>query len=133
MSAPPLIGVIRPGARILFAACALSLAVPTLAAAKTYMSQEELLATLPGATVESVTTEGTKWSQTYSAYNGSKKKGTIDVVFGGEAMTSKWYLNGNQWCENWGSGKQCWEMERLNDKQLMPHGDGKKHNPWVLR
>jgi len=97
------------------------------------MTQEELLQTIPGSVISAKSDNGTPWTQTYSAYKGGKKKGTISVNFGGLAMKSKWFVKDNQWCENWGSGQACWDIERVGTKSLQLYENGEpKKNLWNL-
>lgn len=102
--------------------------------AKEFMSQDELLATIPGSIIDSKDKKGVQWVQSYSAYKGGKKEGIIKGYYGKEPIESKWYVEGNQWCEDWGSGSACWDVERVNDKSLRMYENGKpKKNLWVMR
>ncbi len=109
------------------------LIVPTLAVAQEFMKQDQLLATFPGATISARTVRGVPWSQTYSADTKGSKKGTITGVFNGKPMKSKWYVEGDTWCENWGDGHSCWQVERVDAKSLRLYEGGKpKKNLWKL-
>lgn len=104
------------------------------AVAQTFMSEDELLATIPGSTIDGKTDKGKKWVQAYSAFDGKKKKGAIAGKFEGADIKSKWYVEDGQWCENWGDGQACWQVERVSAKKLRMYADGKpRPNLWVLR
>lgn len=110
------------------------LALSTLGAgAQTFMTQKELLETLPGATITGVSARnGTAWIQVYSE---GRRRGNIAGRFGEDEYSAKWYVRQNKWCEDWGSGKACWFVERLDAKTLQTYEeDGtRKNNPWTLR
>ncbi|MFN6951503.1 MAG: hypothetical protein ACK4NE_02770 [Albidovulum sp.] len=98
------------------------------------MSEEELLATFPGSTIDGKTDKGKKWAQAYSAYDGKNKKGVIAGKFDGADIKSKWYVENGKWCENWGDGHACWQVERVGARKLRMYVDGKpRPNLWVLR
>lgn len=112
--------------------CLLCFAAP-MANAQTFMTEEELLATIPGSSISAKTDEGVKWVQNYSKANG-KRKGAIKGLFKGEKITSKWFVRDGQWCENWGSGEGCWSVERVDAKSLRMYSDGKpRPNLWKLK
>ena len=105
--------------------------VTSPARAQEFMTQAELLATIPGHTIQAKTDKGVPWAQTYSA---GKKKGTIAVNFNGEMLKSKWYVKGDQWCEDWGDGKACWDVEQVDANSLRMYENGKpKKNLWKLK
>lgn len=113
---------------------AATLAVPGSALAATFMSEKELLATIPGHVVDGKTDKGVRWVQSYSAYQGGKKKGTIKGIFNDQKFDSKWFVQNGQWCEDWGDGHACWQVERVDEKSLRMYADGKpRPNLWVLR
>ena len=98
--------------------------------AQEFMKKEELLVTIPGHTIRAKSNDGTAWFQVYSA---GKKKGLIEGEFGGEPIKSKWYVKGDKWCEDWGSGKACWDVERVDASSLRMYENGKpKKNVWKL-
>jgi hypothetical protein len=102
--------------------------------AQTFMSEDELLATIPGSVIDGKSKNGTVWAQAYSVAKGGKKSGTINVNFGGEKSKSKWAVKDRMWCEDWGSGSACWQVERVGDKGLRMYENGKpKPNLWVMR
>jgi hypothetical protein len=104
------------------------------AIAQTFMSEDELLATFPGSTIDGKTNKGVKWVQAYSAFDGKKKKGAIAGKFDGADIKSKWYVENGMWCENWGEGHACWQVERVSAKKLRMYENGKpRSNLWVLR
>lgn len=120
------------GAPVLMAC--LSAFVPAAASAQEFMSEEELLATIPGSTIDGKTDKGVEWVQAYSAYDGKHKKGKIAGDFQGQAIKSRWYVEHGQWCEDWGSGNACWQVEKIGKKKLRMYQDGHpRPNPWVLR
>jgi hypothetical protein len=104
------------------------------AMAQTFMSEDELLAAIPGSIIDSTSKDGTRWAQAYSKYGGGKKSGSINVNFGGAKSKSKWSVKNGQWCEDWGSGSACWQVERVSEKELRMYENGKpRPNLWVMR
>lgn len=109
---------------------------PTQADAQQFMSEAELLATIPGSKISAISNEDgkTKWIQAYSAYNG-RKKGVISGLWNGkDRYQAKWFVRNGQWCEEWETGKACWQIERVSKKKLRMYLDGKpqKHT-WNLK
>lgn len=102
--------------------------------AQEFMSQQELLATIPGATLYGVSSQDgkTKWAQ---AYGKGRKKGKIAGVFGKDKYQAKWWVKDDMWCEDWGSDKGCWKMVRDGDKQLQAYKEGTKKvkYPWNIK
>jgi hypothetical protein len=95
-----------------------------------FMSQEELLAAIPGHTIRAKSNDGTSWYQVYST---GKKKGTIEGMFGDQPIKSKWSVKGDKWCEDWGDGKACWDVERVDSNSLRMYENGKpKKHLWKL-
>ncbi len=104
---------------------------PTAASATEFMSKADLLATIPGRTISAKDNKGTPWTQVYSS---GKTKGTIEGDYNGKAFTAKWFVKGDQWCEDWGDGKACWDVERVDETSLRMYENGKpKKNLWKLR
>lgn len=104
-----------------------------MATAQTFMSEEELLATIPGSSINGKTDDGVSWVQNYSKANG-KRKGAIKGLFKGDKIVSKWFVKDGQWCENWGSGQACWSVEKVDAKSLRMYSDGKpRPNLWKLK
>jgi hypothetical protein len=100
------------------------------AVAQEFMSQEELLATFPGSTIRAKSNNGKSWFQIYST---GGKKGTIEGEFDGAPIKSKWYVKGDQWCEDWGDGKACWDVERVDEKSLRIYENGTpRKNLWKI-
>lgn len=112
-------------------AAALITALCQPAVAVTFMTQKELLATIPGHSTSGKTAKGNKWTQVYSA---GGKKGTIAGMAPDGAYKAKWYVKGNEWCEDWGSGHGCWHMERVGAHSLRIYINGKPHTKlWSIR
>ena len=108
--------------------------VPTTATAQEYMSEKDLLTTIPGSTINAKSNDGTPWVQAYSGYKGGKKKGIIKGIFGDTKFDAKWFVQDGQWCENWGDGQACWQVERVDAKSLRMYENGKpKKNLWKLK
>ena len=104
------------------------------ASSQDFMTQEQLLALIPGATIKAKDNKGTPWTQVYGAYNGTKKKGKITGDYDGTSIKSKWYVNGNQWCEDWGSGHACWDVELVGARSVRMYENGvPKKNVWKLQ
>jgi hypothetical protein len=120
--------------RTLAVAAGLVLASSMPGLAQNFMSEDELLATIPGSTIDGKTDSGVAWVQGYSKRKGNKKSGVIKGSFDGQEINSKWFVKDGQWCEDWGSGSQCWQVERIDEKSLRMYENGKpRPNPWVLR
>ena len=106
-------------------------ATATASSATVFLTQAELLALIPGHSISSTSKNGVKWVQNYAM---GKKKGAISGKFGKDAVKSKWYVSGNQWCEDWGDGKACWDVERVDASSLRMYEDGvAKKNIWTLK
>lgn len=107
--------------------------VPDISAAQQFMTQEQLLLAIPGSTLQGKDKKGVPWAQAYASSNGGKKKkGKITGNYDGTIFESKWYVEGDRWCEDWGSGSECWNVEQLDpDTFQMWKLNGTKHNkPW---
>jgi hypothetical protein len=131
-----LIKTARQAARnIMLVGAALALfgqALPASAGPK-FMTESELMATIPGRAISAKSNNGVDWTQKYSAAN-KQKKGNIDGVFDGKAYKAKWFVKDGQWCENWGDGQACWMVERTGSKTLRLYENGKpKKNLWNLK
>ena len=103
------------------------------ASAQEFMTQKELLATFPGSTLSGISnTDGkTPWAQ---AYGKGRKKGKIAGNYGGSTYEAKWYVDGDQWCEDWGSGSGCWQVVQTSAKEFQMYKDGKPlKNPWKMK
>ena len=109
---------------------------PLPAHAQNFMTQSELLATLPGSQISGVSNRDgkTPWVQAYSKANGSKK-GLISGIWNKkDKYQNEWYVKGDQWCEIWDGGEGCWQIERESAKKLRVYKDGKPlKNTWNLR
>ena len=109
----------------------LFIALAGSAQAQDFLTKDQLLALIPGHRIDSVSKDGTAWYQIYSA---GKSKGTIKGAYGSEAVKAKWYVTGDTWCENWGSGKACWQVEQVDATSLRMYENGKpKPNLWKLK
>ncbi len=101
------------------------------AAAQEFLTQAQLLATFPGKTVQSKSDDGTPWAQAYSK---GRKKGKINGKFGDQDITARWYVEGDTWCEDWGSGSACWQVEQVDANSFRMYANGKpRKNLWVVR
>lgn len=114
----------------------LAAALPTQAQAQQFMSEAELLATIPGNQVSAISNEDgkTKWVQAYSAYKG-RKNGVISGLWDGkDTYQAKWSVKNGQWCEEWDSGQACWQVEKVGNKGLRIYSNGKPlKNIWKLK
>jgi len=111
-----------------------ALVLPQAAAAQQFLKQDQLLAIFPGATINGKTARGIVWTQAYSTKKGDTKKGIIKGVFDGNPMASKWYVEGDKWCENWGDGHACWDVEQVDAKSMRLYENGKaKKNLWHIQ
>ncbi|PUB09966.1 hypothetical protein [Yoonia sediminilitoris] len=100
---------------------------------RSFMTQEGLLATIPGATLYGVSSQDneTEWQQTYSA---GGTNGTIEVIWDGEPSTSKWFVDGDQWCEDWGTDSACFRLVKVSDNELVAFRSGKQiRNSWFIK
>lgn len=105
------------------------------ARAQSFLSDAELLDLIPGMTVFSKTDRGTPWAQNYSVSDvDDAKKGSIRGVFGKRRYYAKWFVRDGQWCENWGNGIACWNVEKVSSTSLRMY-DGKRARPnlWHLK
>lgn len=105
------------------------------AATRTYMTQAQLLATLPGHTASGVAKQdgNSPWTQTYSPANG-KTRGTFRGFFGGnEPYTGTWVVDGAQWCEDWITDSACYTMEQAGPNSIRVFEDGQPlKNLWTI-
>ena len=130
-------GIVRPIYRGWMAGLIVALfsfAAP-MASARTFLNDAELLDAIPGMTVYSKTDRGTPWAQNYSVSDvDDKKKGSIRGIFGKRKYYAKWFVRDGKWCENWGKGQACWNVERVNSTSLrMFNGDTPRPNLWNLK
>jgi len=106
----------------------------TVAGAQEFMTQKELLTTIPGQTLYGLSNADnkTKWAQVYSK---GRKKGRITGVFGDTQYKSKWFVKEDFWCENWDGGQGCWKFVQVGEKQLRAYKDGKRklENSWRIK
>ena len=101
----------------------------------TYMTEEELLSTIPGSTVSGISNRDgkTPWTQDYGEPKKGIMKGKIKGVFGGSSYSSTWKIKNGQWCEDWGSGKSCVNMVRVDETHIRIYERGKSlKNLWEL-
>ena len=114
----------------------LTLGTAQIAQAQEFMTQAELLETIPGSQISGISYQDNKtpWVQAYSKAN-SRKKGLISGIWNKkEKYQSAWYVKGDQWCEKWSDGEGCWSIERVSAKKLRVYKDGKPmKNTWNLR
>ena len=125
--------VFAPASSGFVTSCAVALVCLTapIASARTFLSDAELLATIPGMTVYSKTDRGTPWAQNYSASDvDDVKKGAIRGIFGKRKYYAKWFVRDGKWCENWGNGQACWKVERVNSTSLRLY-NGEKPRPYL--
>lgn len=120
-----------------FTAVALGISLFCLSAdaaqAQTFTTEDELLATIPGSSINSKTNKGVNWAQNYSKANG-KRKGVIKGIFDCAKYDAKWFVKGGQWCENWGDGEGCWSVEQVDAKSLRMYENGKpRPNLWIFK
>lgn len=113
-------------------AIAISLA-PHGAGAQSFMSEEEMLATLPGAQVSGKSRDGTPWAQAYGKRSGNKTNGIFNGVFGTEKYKGKWAVRNGEWCEDTGDWQGCFRFVRTGDKTLAAYRDGKQQNDWQIK
>jgi hypothetical protein len=99
-----------------------------------FMSQQELLATIPGATLHGTSSQDnkTKWVQAYSKGGYS---GKISGLWGEEPYTSTWYVKDNMWCEKSDMFDACFTAMRVGENSLQMYNDGteKLRNVWYIR
>ncbi len=123
----------KPSLKTIWIAGAFFVAIAGAAQAQNFMTQKELLATIPGSTLYGISNNDgkTQWAQ---AYGKGRKKGKIAGNFGGDKYEAEWFVDGNQWCENWGSGSDCWQFVRTGNKELQPYKGGKPLKyPWKMK
>lgn len=114
------------------ALCAVSMSVAQEGVAGEMMDAEDLLATIPGATLTGISNEDfrTRWTQIYDS--GGSSGGSMGT-FGERPYTSQWTVRRDLWCEDWGSGGGCWRLELVDAETIQPyHGDRKLPNAWRI-
>ena len=113
----------------------LSLIVSIPAYSQTFMTEEQMIATMVGATLSGIAIKDdrTPWTQTYHPHKKGKPKGKIDGAYGGDPYKSKWWVKKGKWCEDWGSGRGCWNLELVDDSTIQAYKDGKPlKNVWTI-
>ncbi len=101
--------------------------------AQTFLTEKELLATIPGASIYSKSAQGKPWAQNYSKAD-SQRNGAIRGVFGKRKYYASWFVRDGKWCENWGNGQACWNVERVDSNSFRLYNDGKpRAHLWHLR
>ena len=117
-------------------AAALLFFAPQTAQAQEFMTQKELLATIPGNQLSGTSNQDgkTPWVQAYSKAS-KGKKGLLNGLWNNkDKYQSEWYVKGDQWCEKWDSGEGCWQVERVSAKKLRAYKNGKPlKNTWNLK
>ncbi|MBE1282703.1 MAG: hypothetical protein GJ676_05270 [Rhodobacteraceae bacterium] len=106
--------------------------VANSSAAQEFLSAEELLATIPGATLTGISNEDqkTRWVQHYQS---GDRSGTAAGEFNGRSYTSQWSVRRGLWCEEWSNRSGCWRMERISETELQPwQGARKLPNTWSI-
>lgn len=106
---------------------------PAPTQAQSVMSEEEMLATLPGAQVQAVGKNGKPWQQAYSAAGAGKRNGTLKGVWSGGKYSGKWQAKNGQWCEDTGDWQGCFQFVRKNSRTLVTYENGKPENEWTLK
>lgn len=99
-----------------------TLAISPAAHATKFMTQQELLATIPGHAIHGISRKGNAFVQVYSK---GKKQGTLTGKMGDQKYAESWFVSGNHWCENWGSGHACWQVVRKDANTLQMYRNGK--------
>lgn len=137
----------RPNTSALFlhvktAACMAALSVSVLvggasdAQAQDFMTEAELLATIPGSQLSGVSNRDNKstWVQAYSQAS-SKNTGLLNGLWNKkDKYQAKWSVQNGQWCEEWDGGSGCWHLEQIDAKTLRVYADGEPlKNPWKIR
>ena len=114
----------------------LTLGTAQVTQAQDFMTQAELLATIPGSQISGISNRDgkTPWVQAYSKAN-SKNRGLLNGIWNKkDKYQSEWYVKGDQWCEKWDSGEGCWSAERIRKKNLRMYKDGEPlKNTWNLK
>ena len=104
--------------------------------AQTFMTEEEMINTFPGATIGGISSQdnSTPWEQTYGQPKKGKKKGKGKGLWNNsDKYKFSWKIKKGKWCENWGSGSACWDVERINETTLQMYKKGKKlPNVWNI-
>ncbi len=108
------------------------LALTGAAQAQDFMTQKEILATIPGSTIYGISNQDnkTQWAQAYSK---GRKKGKLAGNSGGNKYEGKWYVDGDMWCEETGDWVGCFQFVRLSEKELQPYKDGQPRNKWTIQ
>ncbi len=126
---------VAKGLRLGCAIAAFGFAAP-MASAQTFLTEAELLLLIPGASVYSKSDRGTPWAQNYSEPElDATLKGSIRGIYGKRRYYAKWYVKDDKWCENWGNGQACWNVEQVGEKALRLYNDNGRARPnlWYLK
>jgi len=102
---------------------------------RTFMTEEEILNTLPGSTVSSIAfSDGkTKVKQVIGKPESGEKNGQIVGDFGGEAYRSTWKVKNGMWCEDWDGGSDCWQIEQAGELLIRLYLNGKPRDQlWTI-
>lgn len=111
--------ILTLGATALFAGCATT-ATPTAPPPEGALSGYELVQLMSEAKLHgpSSSTPGATFEQNYPAIKPRQTKGKTTGIWRPQGETEstynvKWSVNGDRWCENWGTGKDCWAIVPL--------------------
>ncbi|EBA15641.1 hypothetical protein RSK20926_15526 [Roseobacter sp. SK209-2-6] len=102
------------------------------ARAGAFMTAEEMLEVIPGASLTGISNEDfeTRWVQRYER---GERSGIAQGRFGERSYASRWSVRRDLWCEDWGSGSGCWRLKRIDGATLQPYrGSEKLPNAWMI-
>lgn len=111
----------------------IALGAITGAGGQTFLTEEEMLATLPGAQIAANDLDGNPWSQTYGAARGKTAGGDFSGVWKDKKYKGKWQVKDGQWCEATKGWQGCFQFARKDAHTLLVFRDGKPDPDWTLK
>lgn len=127
---------VRPVICGVVAAAAFGAMAPTMSFAQEFMTQEELLATIPGNQLSGISNNDgkTPWVQAYSKAT-RKKNGKLNGLWNGkDKYSGDWFVKDDQWCEKGDWGQKCWSIERIGSNEFRIYEGGQPmKNTWKLK
>ncbi len=103
-----------------------SIVLSPFSIAENFMSEEEMLDTFSSATISGLFLydEKTRWTQVYDEFEAGQTEGIIKGEIAGKPYDSKWFIKNGKWCENWGTGNGCYDLVRVDEKNIRAYEKG---------
>ena len=106
-----------------------------VADAQTFMTEEEMLATFPGAKIGGISSRDgkTPWQQTYGKPKKGKSKGNGKGLWNTDTYNFYWKIKKGQWCEKYTKKTECFNFERIDETTMQGYSKGEKlKNVWNI-